>query len=53
MASTASYALQSLVVMIFFLRITRVSITKLFLPQRGDLEIYLRILRQIRARLAA
>jgi hypothetical protein len=37
--------------MIFFLRITRVSIAKLFLPQRGDLEIYLRILRRARARI--
>lgn len=52
-SSTASYALQSLVVMIFFLRITRVSIGKLFLPQPGDLEIYLRILRRVRARIAA
>jgi hypothetical protein len=44
---------QSLVVVIFFLRITRVPAGLLFLPQRGDLEIYLRVIRHVRARIAA
>lgn len=52
-ASTASYAIQSFIVMIFFLRITRVPITKLILPQSGDIEIYARILRKLRARVTA
>lgn len=52
-SSTISYAVQSLVVVIFFLRITRVPAGLLFLPQRGDLEIYLRMIRRVRARIAA
>jgi O-antigen/teichoic acid export membrane protein len=52
-SSTISYAVQSLVVVIFFLRITRVPAGLLFLPQRGDLEIYLRVIRHVRARIAA
>jgi O-antigen/teichoic acid export membrane protein len=51
-SSTISYGLQSLIVAVIFLRITGVPARLLFVPQRGDLEIYFRMIRRIRARFA-
>lgn len=47
-ASTISYALQSLVVVILFQRVTRVPLRNLVVPQRGDLDLYRRLARRIR-----
>ena len=44
-ASTLSYALQSLLMILFFLRITRVPLRKLIVPERGDVELYRRLVR--------
>jgi len=52
-SSTISYAIQSLVVVLFFLRITGVPVRKLVVPERGDIEIYRRLLRQLRRRVPA
>ncbi len=52
-SSTISYALQSLIVAIIFLKITGVPARLLFVPQRGDLEIYFRMIRRVRARVVS
>ncbi len=46
-SSTISYAVQSLVVAVFFLRITGVGAGKLVIPERGDIEIYRRIVSEL------
>ncbi|MBM3287919.1 MAG: hypothetical protein FJY88_11295 [Candidatus Eisenbacteria bacterium] len=43
-SSTISYAVQSFVLILFFLRITGIPARKLFIPERGDLEIYRRLI---------
>jgi O-antigen/teichoic acid export membrane protein len=47
-SSTICYALQSLILVITFVRITGVPAHKLVVPERRDLEIYRRIWRQVR-----
>jgi O-antigen/teichoic acid export membrane protein len=46
-ASTLSYGLQSVIMIAFFLRITGVPFRMLIVPQRGDLELYRRILSRL------
>jgi Na+-driven multidrug efflux pump len=50
-SSTISYAVQSLVVVIFFGRITGVPLRKLWVPERGDLDLYRRLYHRLRGRL--
>ncbi len=47
-SSTISYALQSLVVVLLFVKITGVPLRQLVVPQRGDLDVYRRALRRVR-----
>lgn len=49
-SSLISYAVQSLIVTIFFLRITGIPIRKLLIPERGDIELYRRLIRKARDR---
>lgn len=46
-SSTISYALQSLVVVILFVRVTGVPFRNLVVPRREDLEIYRRLARRV------
>jgi len=48
-SSCISYALQSLIVTIFFLRITGLPARKLLIPERGDIELYRRSYARLRA----
>jgi O-antigen/teichoic acid export membrane protein len=50
-SSLIAYAVQSLFVTIFFLRITGLPLSKLLIPERGDVELYRRAYRQLRARM--
>ena len=49
-ASAVSYGVQSLVMIGYFLRISGVPLRKLVVPERGDIELYRRILQHLRDR---
>lgn len=42
-SSTISYGIQSMLMVLFFLRITGVPFSKLVLPERGDIDLYRRL----------
>jgi O-antigen/teichoic acid export membrane protein len=46
-ASAIAYGVQSAVMILFFVRITGVPFRKLIIPERGDIEIYRRILQRL------
>ncbi len=50
-SSTISYGLQSLILVFIFIRITGVPLRKLMIPERKDIDIYRRILKDLRGRI--